>query len=280
VITGDDETVYVHPATAVQATFTFAPESVGVTMEGPLKTRAFPEVIVGPTNDVPVTIGVREIVYDPTAADVYVYDVSVVVIFPRVELLRTNEHPAVASAQFNAITVPVASAINDVGAATIVAVAVTAGLGDPTPVYSDCTLNVYTPGVVSPVIVADVTVDVDVPLRGPLHPILNVVPVVDSCHVRFAVVPVVVATRFVGALITTVAVAVNDDVTMPPDTPTIANEYAPAAKLVYEYVVPVIPATFPAAADVILYSIPGVGLAVQFREIVAPSVVEVKFVGG
>jgi hypothetical protein len=67
---------------------------------------------------------------------------------------------------------------------------------------------------------------------------------------------------------------------MVPDTPTIANEYAPAAKLVYEYVVPVIPATFPAAADVILYVLPDVGLAVQFREMVAPSVVAVKFVGG
>jgi hypothetical protein len=54
-------------------------------------------------------------------------------MFPRAELIR-NEQFAVGSVQFNAITVPVASAVKDVGAATIVAVAVTAGLGDPTPV--------------------------------------------------------------------------------------------------------------------------------------------------
>jgi hypothetical protein len=67
---------------------------------------------------------------------------------------------------------------------------------------------------------------------------------------------------------------------MVPDTPMIANEYDPAGNDVYEYVVPVTPATFPAATDLILYVVPGVGLASQFNAMVAPSVVAVKFVGG
>jgi hypothetical protein len=60
VIPGDEETVYVHPAIAVHATLTFGPDNVAITGEGPLKTRAFPVVTVGPTNDVPITVGVSE----------------------------------------------------------------------------------------------------------------------------------------------------------------------------------------------------------------------------
>jgi hypothetical protein len=60
VIPGDEETVYVHPTIAVHATLTFGPDNVAITGEGPLKTREFSVVTVGPTNDVPITVGVSE----------------------------------------------------------------------------------------------------------------------------------------------------------------------------------------------------------------------------
>jgi hypothetical protein len=84
-------------------------------------------------------------------------------VFPRAELIR-NEQLGVDCNQPNVTTLPFARAVNEVGAVTMVAVVVTAGLGDPTPGYSDWILNVYTPGVPSPVIVADFTLDVAAPL--------------------------------------------------------------------------------------------------------------------
>jgi hypothetical protein len=87
----------------------------------------------------------------------------VVVVFPRAELIR-NEQLGVDCNQPNLITVPFASAVNDVGAVTMVAVVVTAALEDPAPGATDRTLNVYTPGVPRPVIVADFILDVAVPL--------------------------------------------------------------------------------------------------------------------